>query len=74
MTCLFSGRLFMQWKQMDWPILADSLNLIEVTAVPITLAIDEHGIIRTRLVINFANPRRWIAWPTVPKQCRTTEH
>ena len=39
-------RLFMQWKQMDWPILVDSLNLLEVTAVPITLAIDEHGIIR----------------------------
>ncbi len=39
-------RLFLQWKQMDWPILVDSLNLLEVTAVPITLAIDEHGIIR----------------------------
>ena len=39
-------RLFMQWKQMDWPILVDALNLFEVTAVPITLAIDEHGIIR----------------------------
>ena len=39
-------RLFMQWKQMDWPILVDSLNQLEVTAVPITLAIDEYGIIR----------------------------
>ena len=39
-------RLFMQWKQMGWPILVDSLNLLEVTAVPITLAIDEHGVIR----------------------------
>jgi hypothetical protein len=38
--------LFMQWKQMDWPILVDSLNLLGVSAVPITLAIDEHGIIR----------------------------
>ena len=39
-------RLFMQWKQMGWPILVDSLNLLEVTAVPITLAIDEYGIIQ----------------------------
>ena len=39
-------RLFMQWKQMDWPILVDSLNLLEVSVVPITVAIDEHGIVR----------------------------
>ncbi len=39
-------RLFMQWKQMDWPILVDSLNLFEVSAVPLTFAIDEHGVIR----------------------------
>ncbi len=39
-------QLFMQWKQMGWPILVDSLNLLEVTAVPITLAVDEYGIIR----------------------------
>jgi len=39
-------RLFMQWKQMGWPILVDSLNLLKVEAVPITVAIDEHGIVR----------------------------
>ena len=39
-------RLFMQWKQMDWPVMVDSLNRLGVSAVPITLAIDEHGIIR----------------------------
>ena len=39
-------RLFMQWRQMDWPILVDSLNLLEVEAVPLTFAIDEHGIVR----------------------------
>jgi tetratricopeptide (TPR) repeat protein len=39
-------RLFMQWKQMDWPILTDSFNRLEVAAVPITLLIDEHGVIR----------------------------
>ena len=36
----------MQWKQMNWPILVDSLNLLGVEVVPITLAIDEYGIIR----------------------------
>jgi tetratricopeptide (TPR) repeat protein len=46
------ARLFMQWKQMDWPILIDSLNLQGVAAVPITLAIDEYGIIRA------VNPER----------------
>jgi hypothetical protein len=40
------ARLFMQRKQMDWPILVDSLNLLEVSVVPLTFAIDEHGIIR----------------------------
>lgn len=36
----------MQWKGMDWPILVDSYNRLEVAAVPITLLIDEYGIIR----------------------------
>jgi hypothetical protein len=40
------ARLFMQWKQMDWPVMADPLNLLGVSVVPITLAIDENGIIR----------------------------
>lgn len=40
------ARLFMQWKQMDWPLLWDPLNLLEVPYVPITLEIDEHGVIR----------------------------
>lgn len=43
-------RLFMEWQQMNWPVLIDSLNLLEVTAVPITLLIDEYGVIR------FKNP------------------
>jgi tetratricopeptide (TPR) repeat protein len=46
------ARLFMQWKQMGWPILVDSLNLLGVAVVPITLAIDEYGIIRA------VNPER----------------
>jgi tetratricopeptide (TPR) repeat protein len=40
------ARLFMQWKQMNWPILVDSLDLLNVSAVPITVAIDEFGIVR----------------------------
>ena len=40
------ARLFMQWKDMGWPLMVDSLNLLEVSYVPITLAIDEHGVIR----------------------------
>jgi hypothetical protein len=37
----------MQWKQMQWPILIDSLNLLELSAVPITLLVDEQGIVRS---------------------------
>lgn len=36
----------MKWKRMEWPLLVDSLNLFRVTAVPITLLIDELGVIR----------------------------
>ena len=38
--------LFMQWQQMDWPILVDTFDLLEVSVVPLTYAIDEHGIVR----------------------------
>ncbi len=40
------ARLFMQWKQMGWPILVDSYDLLEAPHVPISLAIDESGVIR----------------------------
>jgi tetratricopeptide (TPR) repeat protein len=40
------ARLFLQWKEMSWPVLVDSLNRLGVSAVPITLAIDEYGVIR----------------------------
>ena len=40
------ARLFMQWKHMPWPVLVDSLDRLGVSAVPITLAIDEYGVIR----------------------------
>lgn len=40
------ARLFAQWKGIDWPIMIDALNLHEVPYVPITLLIDEYGVIR----------------------------
>ena len=39
-------RLFMQWKEMGWPLLHDPLNLLDVEAVPLTYLIDEHGVVR----------------------------
>ena len=39
-------RLFAQWKRFDWPILHDPINVLEAPAVPIVVAIDEHGIVR----------------------------
>ena len=39
-------RLFMQWKQMDFPILVDSLNLLDVGVVPLTVLIDEAGVVK----------------------------
>lgn len=40
-------RLFAQWKQFDWPILHDPINVLGSNAVPIILALDEHGIVRS---------------------------
>jgi hypothetical protein len=40
------ARLFAQWHRMDWPIMMDSMNLLGITGVPVTLFIDEHGVIR----------------------------
>jgi len=40
------ARLFMQWHQMDWPVMVDRLDLMGVPAVPVVLFIDEYGIVR----------------------------
>ena len=40
-------RLFAQWHQLDWPILHDPINVMQVRGVPIEVAIDEHGIVRS---------------------------
>ena len=38
--------LFLQWKQMDFPVLVDTLNRTQVAAVPLLWALDEYGIVR----------------------------
>jgi len=40
-------RLFAQWKQIDWPILIDPINVVGCSGVPIAVAIDEHGVVRS---------------------------
>lgn len=40
------ARLFMQWKQFEWPLLWDPFNLLELPAVPITMILDTEGVIR----------------------------
>ena len=38
--------LYKQWKQLDWPIFVDSLNLLDLAVVPVPMALDELGIVR----------------------------
>lgn len=40
-------RLFAQWKGLDFPILHDPINLMGCKGVPIVVAIDEYGIVRS---------------------------
>lgn len=42
-------QLYAQWKKFEWPMLVDSLNLLEVAAVPIVLLLDDQGIVRAAL-------------------------
>ena len=39
-------RLFMQWQQMDFPLMHDPFNLLELPFVPVTLLLDEHGVVQ----------------------------
>jgi tetratricopeptide (TPR) repeat protein len=41
------SRLFAQWHRLDWPILWDPINAMQVRGVPIEVAIDEQGIVRS---------------------------
>ncbi len=40
------ARLYCQWRQLDWPIFVDSLNLLDISVVPIPVAISAAGIVR----------------------------
>lgn len=42
------ARLYAQWRQLDWPIFVDSLNLVDIAVVPLVLCLDESGIVRHR--------------------------
>lgn len=44
------NRLFTQWHRIDWPVLYDPINAMQVRGVPIEVAIDEHGIVRATQV------------------------
>lgn len=46
-------RLYKQWRQFNWPIVHDPLNLMGSRAVPLFVLIDEHGVVRSTR----ANPR-----------------
>ena len=41
------NRLFTQWHKIDWPVLYDPINIMQVRGVPIEVAIDENGIVRS---------------------------
>ncbi len=40
--------LFQQWKRLEFPMLADPLNVLDVAVVPIHLLVDGNGVIRYR--------------------------
>ena len=54
-------RLFAQWKQFEWPILHDPINMLRSTAVPIVVAVDEHGIVR-----NTKPTKAWVRDEFIP--------
>jgi len=51
------ARLYRQWRDLQWPIFVDSLNLLDLAAVPIPVAIDAAGIVRHEQI----SPRRFEA-------------
>ena len=48
------GRLFAQWKNIDFPVIFDPLNLAEIEKFPTVIGLDEEGLVR---VIN-PGPKR----------------
>jgi len=52
--------LYKQWKQYQWPIVQDSLNLLDVTVVPLLIAVDEEGVVVShRASVDFLE--KWLA-------------
>ncbi len=40
------ARLYAQWREIGWPILVDSLNVLDLSLVPVPVALDASGIVR----------------------------
>lgn len=38
-------RLYQQWREFQWPIVQDALNLLQVKVVPLPIAINEQGVV-----------------------------
>ena len=38
-------RLYKQWQQYRWPIVQDALNLMQINIVPLTIAVNETGMV-----------------------------
>ena len=38
-------RLFMQWKQMAWPVLWDPFNILDFKVVPVSYVVDPNGVV-----------------------------
>ena len=52
-------RLFAQWKQIDWPILHDPINVVGCSGVPIVVAIDER-VVPVASPIRMAQGETWV--------------
>ena len=50
------ARLYAQWRQLDWPIFVDSLNLLLIDVVPVPVAVADRGVFRHESV----RPRRFL--------------
>ena len=44
------NRLFTQWHGIGWTVLHDPINVMQVSGVPVIVAIDEYGIVRSTRV------------------------
>ncbi len=49
-------RLYAQWRQFDFPIFVDSLNLLDLAVVPVVIGIDETGVVQQTRI----SPRNFV--------------